>query len=88
MSAMVSVTVGASENTYAFDGRTGDINLLLWPVTFLAYVRYEVLKPFVAFGVEARLRDIWDGLRRTIADLGSGRPCRAIGCPNGVLTVG
>ena len=55
--AMLSVTVGTSEETYAFDGRSGDIDLLLWPVNFsLAYVGYSVLSPFVAYGVEAGLR--------------------------------
>lgn len=55
--AMLSVTVGTSEETYAFNGRSGDIDLLLWPVNFsLAYVGYEVLQPFVAYGVEAGLR--------------------------------
>ena len=55
--ALLSVTVGTSRETYAFDGRSGDINLMLWPVNFsLAYVGYEVLTPFVAYGVEAGLR--------------------------------
>ncbi|MFO1062005.1 MAG: NAD(P)H-dependent oxidoreductase [Dongiaceae bacterium] len=55
--AMVSVTVGTSLETYAFDGRSGDIDLLLWPVHFtLAYVGFAVLAPFVAYGVEAGLR--------------------------------
>ena len=55
--AMLSVTVGTSRETYAFDGRSGDIDLMLWPVNFtLAYVGYEVLTPFVAYGVEAGLR--------------------------------
>jgi NAD(P)H dehydrogenase (quinone) len=55
--AMLSVTVGTGEATYAFDGRSGDIDLLLWPVNFsLAYVGYSVLSPFVAYGVEAGLR--------------------------------
>jgi NAD(P)H dehydrogenase (quinone) len=37
--AMLSLTVGTSEETYAFNGRSGDIDLLLWPVNFtLAYV--------------------------------------------------
>jgi NAD(P)H dehydrogenase (quinone) len=55
--AMLSVTVGTSEETYAFDGRSGDIDLLLWPVNFsLAYVGYSVLSAFVAYGVEAGLR--------------------------------
>jgi NAD(P)H dehydrogenase (quinone) len=55
--AMLSVTVGTSEATYGFDGRSGDIDLLLWPVNFsLAYVGYAVLSPFIAYGVEAGLR--------------------------------
>jgi NAD(P)H dehydrogenase (quinone) len=55
--AMLSLTVGTSPETYAFDGRSGDIELLLWPVHFsLAYVGFGVLKPFVAYGVEAGLR--------------------------------
>lgn len=55
--AMLSVTVGTSEATYAHDGRSGDIDLLLWPVNFsLAYVGFTVLRPFVAYGVEAGLR--------------------------------
>ena len=55
--AMLSVTVGTSPETYAFNGRSGDIDLLLWPVNFsLAYVGYSVLAPFVAYGVEAGLR--------------------------------
>lgn len=55
--AMLSVTVGTSRETYAHDGRSGDIDLMLWPVNFsLAYVGYTVLDPFVAYGVEAGLR--------------------------------
>lgn len=55
--ALLSVTVGTSEDTYAHDGRSGDIDLMLWPVNFsLAYVGYTVLKPFVAYGVEGGLR--------------------------------
>ena len=46
-----------SRETYAYDGRSGDIDLMLWPVNFtLAYVGYTVLEPFVAYGVEAGLR--------------------------------
>jgi NAD(P)H dehydrogenase (quinone) len=55
--AMLSVTVGTSRSTYAHDGRSGDINLMLWPINFtLAYVGYDVLAPYVAYGVEAGLR--------------------------------
>ena len=55
--AMLSVTVGTGPDTYAYDGRSGDIDLMLWPVNFtLAYVGYTVLTPFVAYGVEAGIR--------------------------------
>ena len=55
--AMLSVTVSTSAATDAHNGRSGDIDLLLWPVNFsLAYVGYGVLQPFVAYGVEAGLR--------------------------------
>jgi NAD(P)H dehydrogenase (quinone) len=55
--AMLSLTVGTSADTYAHDGRSGDIALMLWPVNFsLAYVGFTVLEPFIAYGVEAGLR--------------------------------
>lgn len=55
--AMLSVTVGTSRETYAHDGRSGDIDLMLWPVNFsLAYPGFTVLDHFVAYGVEAGLR--------------------------------
>jgi NAD(P)H dehydrogenase (quinone) len=75
--AMIAVTVGTSAATYAFDGRSGDIDLLLWPVNFsLAYVGYSVLTPFVAYGVEAGLRYsdaavVEARLQRVEADLGA-----------------
>ena len=54
---MLSVTLGTSRETYAYNGRSGDIDLMLWPVNFsLAYAGYEVLAPFEAYGVEAGLR--------------------------------
>lgn len=55
--AVLSLTVGTSPETYAYNGRSGDIDLMLWPVNFsLAYVGYDVLSPHVAYGVEAGLR--------------------------------
>ncbi len=55
--ALISVTVGTSRETYMHDGRSGDIDLMLWPVNFtLAFVGYQVLQPFVAYGVEGGLR--------------------------------
>jgi NAD(P)H dehydrogenase (quinone) len=55
--AMLSVTLGTSAETYDFNGRSGDIDLLLWPVNFsLAYVGFTVLEPFAAYGVESGIR--------------------------------
>jgi NAD(P)H dehydrogenase (quinone) len=55
--AMLSVTVGTSRETYMHDGRSGDIELMLWPVNFtLAYAGFTALEPFVAYGVEAGLQ--------------------------------
>ena len=72
--AMLSVTVGTSRSTYEHDGRSGDINLMLWPVNFtLAYVGYDVVAPYVAYGVEAGLRysdpaAVEERLRTIVAD--------------------
>jgi NAD(P)H dehydrogenase (quinone) len=55
--ALLSVTVGTSRETYMHDGRSGDIDLMLWPVNFsLAYPGYTVLAPFIAYGVESAIR--------------------------------
>jgi NAD(P)H dehydrogenase (quinone) len=55
--AMLSLTCGTSAETYAHNGRSADMDLLLWPVHFsLAYVGFGVLAPHVAYGVEAGLR--------------------------------
>ena len=55
--ALLSVTVGTARPTYEHDGRSGDISLMLWPVEFtLAYVGYDIMAPFVAYGVESGLR--------------------------------
>jgi NAD(P)H dehydrogenase (quinone) len=76
--AMLSLSVGTSPETYAFDGRSGDIDLMLWPVNFtLAYVGYAVLAPYIAYGVEAGLRysdsSVIDArLRAVVQDLETG----------------
>ena len=84
--AMLSVTVGTSRETYMYDGRSGDIDLMLWPVNFnLAYAGYTVLQHFVAYGVEAglrysdpsaveaRLQDVARDFRQTLQGGASGR---------------
>lgn len=55
--AMLSVTTGALEDTFMYDGRNGDIELLLWPLNFtLNYLGFTVLKPSICFGVEGGLK--------------------------------
>ena len=49
--------MGTSRETYSYNGRSGDINLMLWPVNFtLAFVGYTVISPFVAYGVESGIQ--------------------------------
>lgn len=51
--AMVSVTTGGAESTFAPNGRNGDIDLILWPFQMsLHYVGLQVLPPFTAFGID------------------------------------
>jgi hypothetical protein len=48
-----SVTLGASQSTYAHDGRNADIDLLLWPALFtFYYVGFSPLPPFITYGVD------------------------------------
>ncbi|MEO1198896.1 MAG: NAD(P)H-dependent oxidoreductase [Pseudomonadota bacterium] len=55
--AMLSVTTGAPEATFSYNGRNGDIDLLLWPLNFtLHYVGFTVLEPCIWFGVEGGLK--------------------------------
>lgn len=50
--ALVSLTTGAPEASFDPGGRGGDIELLLWPVHYsLHYMGFEVLQPFLSFGV-------------------------------------
>jgi NAD(P)H dehydrogenase (quinone) len=50
--AMLSVTCGGPQGSYAEDGRNGDIGLFIWPTNYtLYYIGYTVLPPFAAFGV-------------------------------------
>lgn len=55
--ALLSVTTGGPKETFAHNGRNGDIDLLLWPMHFtLHYMGFSVLPPCVAFGVEGGIR--------------------------------
>ncbi|HEX2113376.1 MAG TPA: NAD(P)H-dependent oxidoreductase [Alphaproteobacteria bacterium] len=56
--AMLSVTFGGAESTFAHNGRNGDVELLLWPMQMtLFYVGYQVLTPFTAFGIAGASTD-------------------------------
>jgi len=56
--AMLSVTCGGPEETFAYNGRNGDISLTLWPFNFsLSYIGFTVLEPLVFYGVQAEMRN-------------------------------
>lgn len=51
--AMLSVTAGAPETTYRHNGRSGELELLLWPMhKSLVYVGFQVLPPFLSGGIQ------------------------------------
>ncbi|WP_239511447.1 NAD(P)H-dependent oxidoreductase [Burkholderia sp. JP2-270] len=51
--AICSVTTGAPAATFGPNGRSGDIDLLLWPIHYsLHYMGYDVLRPVLAHGVQ------------------------------------
>lgn len=87
--AMLSVTTGAPEPTFAHNGRNGDIELLLWPMNFtLHYMGFAVLPPFVSYAIEsglaysdaaeipARLEGYKTALRERLAALDKTAPLR------------
>ena len=79
--AMLSVTPGTSRETYRHDGRSGDNDLMLWPVNFnLAYVGYTAFDPFVAYGVEAGLQAISRDFQATRQGGAAGRGEIAFNC--------
>ncbi len=51
--AMLSLTTGGPASMYEADGLNGDLNLILYPINhgILRFVGFEVLPPFVAWGV-------------------------------------
>jgi NAD(P)H dehydrogenase (quinone) len=71
--AMLSLTTGGGAGSYSPRGVSGDINMLLYPIThgILYFVGFDVLPPLVAFGVarcspeqrERYLRDHAERLR-------------------------
>lgn len=64
--AMVSVTAGAPATTYAHDGRSGELGLLLWPMhKSLVYVGYSVLPPYLSAGIQDGIK--YDGAADELA---------------------
>lgn len=74
------VTTGSSNSESSFNGKEGDINMLLWPSAYtLRYLGFDVLKPEVVHGVhgynkgdalhalEARLRDVLEAQKDILA---------------------
>jgi NAD(P)H dehydrogenase (quinone) len=51
--AMISITAGVSATAFYPDGRNGDIERLLWPMTAgtLRICGYDVLPPFISYSV-------------------------------------
>ena len=50
--ALFCVTTGATEAESAFDGKEGDVRMLLWPVAYtLRYLGFSVLEPRAVHGV-------------------------------------
>lgn len=51
--AMLSITASAPEAAFATDGRSGDMERVLWPIHagILALCGYSVLPPFIAHGI-------------------------------------
>lgn len=54
--ALFCVTTGASESACNYNGPEGDTRLILWPNLFsLRYVGFNVLEPFIFYGVRGGL---------------------------------
>ena len=79
---LMCVTTGSDEQESAYNGKEGDIDLLLWPTAYtLRYMGYDVLKPVITHGVHgyhkgaakerlsARLQQVLDAQAEVIAGL-------------------
>ena len=50
--ALFCVTTGASEQECAFNGKEGDVQMLLWPTAYtLRYLGFDILQPEIVHGV-------------------------------------
>lgn len=83
-SVLFCVTTGASKAESAYNGKEGDVDMLLWPTAFtLRYLGFTIRKPEVVHGVhgyhegddlinlESRLRSVLDAQKGLIAALNS-----------------
>ena len=51
--ALLTVTAGAPENACGFNGRHGDMRLMLWPpIHALHYIGFTMLEPYLVYGVQ------------------------------------
>lgn len=70
--ALFCVTTGSSEEESAFDGKEGDIQMLLWPTAYtLRYLGFSVAVPEIVHGVHgyhhgAREGDLQERLANTL----------------------
>ncbi len=66
--ALFCVTTGATEAESAFDGKEGDVQMLLWPVAYtLRYLGFSVLVPRVVHGVHGYFEGVEEeALRRRL----------------------
>lgn len=75
--ALFCVTTGSSEAESAFNGKEGDVQMLLWPSAYtLRYLGFTVLKHEIVHGVHgyhrgARLDQMKDRLRAALENQGS-----------------
>ncbi|MFT4020010.1 MAG: NAD(P)H-dependent oxidoreductase [Acinetobacter sp.] len=57
--ALLAVSAGASANACAYNGRDGDMRLMLWPpIHALHYIGYTMLEPYLIHGVRGGLNGI------------------------------
>jgi NAD(P)H dehydrogenase (quinone) len=78
--AMLSFTTSAPEGVFATDGRSGDLERLLWPIHggVLALCGYEVLSPYVGYAVpwidDAGRQAILDNYRQRLIGIEKDTP--------------
>ncbi len=78
--AMISITTGVSATAFYPDGRNGDIERLLWPMTAgtLRICGYDVLPPYIAYSVpwcgDAGRRAILEDYEKRLLRLESMKP--------------